>query len=146
MPDAEAVLPLASVATTCQGTVPALEVGPSLANQRPDRWVMGTDWPPQRRVTDERADSSVTVAPISVVVRLGAGGREDLRWRGLQAADLGRVLDPQGDRDRAGGAAPGELDPGVGVAFGQAVAGRGQGHPDQLAAAEAAGGQAHPQP
>ena len=62
-PDAEAVLPRESVATTCQDTVPGLAAGPSLANQRPDRWVMGTDWPPQRRVTDERPDSSVTVAP-----------------------------------------------------------------------------------
>src|SRR5215208_5692486 len=122
-PGAEAVLPRESGATTCQGTVPGLAAGPSLANQRPFRWVIGTDWPPQRRVTDGRLDSSVTVAPTRVVVAHGA-----------------RVLDPQGDCDRAGGAAPGELDPGVGVAFGQAVAGRGQAEPGLLAAVEAAAG------
>jgi hypothetical protein len=71
-PDAEALLPRESVATTCQDTVPGLAAGPSLANQRPDRWVMGTDWPPQRKVTDERPDSSVTVAPTRVVVAHGA--------------------------------------------------------------------------
>ena len=37
------------------------------------------------------------------------------------------MLDPQRDRDRSGGAAPGELDPGVGVALGEAVAGRRHG-------------------
>ena len=47
-PDAEAVLPRESVATTCQDTVPGLATGPSLANQAPDRWVMGTDWPPEK--------------------------------------------------------------------------------------------------
>src|SRR5215208_220746 len=71
-PGAEAVLPRESGATTCQGTVPGLAAGPSLANQRPFRWVIGTDWPPQRRVTDGRLDSSVTVAPTRVVVAHGA--------------------------------------------------------------------------
>jgi hypothetical protein len=67
------VLPWESVATTCQDTVPGLPTGPSLANQRPFRSAMGTDCPAQRRVTEERLDSSVTVAPISVVVASAQG-------------------------------------------------------------------------
>src|SRR5512132_1329479 len=67
-PEAEAVLPRSSVATTCQGTVPRVGTGPSLADQPPERRIIGTDRPPQRRVTEERADSSVTVASTRVVV------------------------------------------------------------------------------
>src|SRR5512132_895122 len=78
--------------------------------------------------------------------RLGAWAGEDLGRGGGEVADLGRVLDPEGDPDRTGGAIPGELDAGLGVAFGQAVAGRGQGEPDLPAAVEAAGGGADPQP
>src|SRR4029453_14821690 len=67
-PEAEAVLPRSSLATTCQGPVPRGGTGPGRANQHPEGRVMGTDRPPQRRVTEERADSSVTVASTRVVV------------------------------------------------------------------------------
>ena len=88
---------------------------------------MGTDWPSHRRVTEDRGDSSVTVACTSVVV--GA------RPQGLvksSSATAARSLISGDARPAArprpfGWGRPGELDPGVGVALGEAVAGRRHG-------------------